>query len=646
MVNVVCAVPECSNTLPKGQRKFCSTKCRQLVDKRKSRAKEKGEVYLLPEKKSNAKAKQPKKQTQAEDGRASARRGPKYENFVAEGIVHEVLGDEITRDDAADLLKVSKAQISRFLSAYQEDLEYEKAQADWEVPSAAIESLESFVTFRERYFLTERGVPFETAPFHERWITSINNSIETGGQLLILSPPRHGKTELLIHFAIYQICKNPNVRIMWVGGNEDIAKNSVSSVLDTLESNARLKEDFCGPMGSFKPRTRTGKSWSKNGFTVSTRTVHGIKSPTMIGIGKGGKILSRDCDIIIADDIEDHASTAQPSARRNTKTWWTTTLASRKEEHTSMLVIGSRQHPEDLYSALIDNEAWDNIVEEAHDSSCTIPELEEEKHVDCMLWSGFRTYKWLMSRKRDSMTTGGQQRFEMVYMNRPGKAGGSIFNIESITNCMDHSTYVGDIPKYSYLVAGLDPAATGYQAAFLWAILDNGEDELLQMVDIENNKGGGIEEAYRVIVEWFDKYQCRHWVIEENNFQKAIRQDPRIKQFANVNAIKLEGHETYKNKWDSRFGISTLSPMFDDRLIVLPFANAESQAKSEMYRKQLMFFGSSGKNKYKSDIVMASWFPMKVLRQLQKEQYADIGIDYTPSYEDFDVVEWNEAPWR
>ena len=50
MVNVVCAVPECSNTLPKGQRKFCSTKCRQLVDKRKSRAKEKGEVYLLPEK--------------------------------------------------------------------------------------------------------------------------------------------------------------------------------------------------------------------------------------------------------------------------------------------------------------------------------------------------------------------------------------------------------------------------------------------------------------------------------------------------------------------------------------------------------------------------------------------------------------------
>ena len=93
---------------------------------------------------------------------------------------------------------------------------------------------------------------------------------------------------------------------MWVGGNEDIAMNSVSSVIDTLDSNEKLKEDFCGPGGSFKPATRTGKSWSQNGFTVSTRTVSGIKSPTMIGIGKGGKILSRDCDLIIADDIEDH----------------------------------------------------------------------------------------------------------------------------------------------------------------------------------------------------------------------------------------------------------------------------------------------------------------------------------------------------
>ena len=70
-----------------------------------------------------------------------------------------------------------------------------------------------------------------------------------------------------------------------------------------------------------------------------------------------------------------------------------------------------------------------------------------------------------------------------------------------------------------------------------------------------------------------------HWVIEENNFQKAIRQDPRIKEYANKNGIILEGHETYKNKWDSHFGVTSLAPMFQDKLIILPYGNAESQVK-------------------------------------------------------------------
>ena len=177
MVNVVCAVPECSNLLPKGQRKFCSDKCRQLIDKRKWRAKKNGEVYILEDKKTNIKAKEPKKKSTAKDGRVSARRGDVYDKFVQDGLVKEVLEDEITRDDAAKILKVSKAQISRFLAAYQEDVELEKAQADWDIPTEAIESLESFKEFRNRYFLTEKGVPFETAPFHEKWINALNLSL-------------------------------------------------------------------------------------------------------------------------------------------------------------------------------------------------------------------------------------------------------------------------------------------------------------------------------------------------------------------------------------------------------------------------------------------------------------------------------------
>ena len=194
-------------------------------------------------------------------------------------------------------------------------------------------------------------------------------------------------------FGVWLIIKNPNVRILWVGGNEEISKNAISSVIDQLENNELLNEELCPPGKSFKPASRTGKAWSQNGFTVGTRTITGIKSPTMVAVGKGGKILSRDCDLIIADDIEDHGTTIQPSAREQTRQWWTTTLSSRKEEHTAVVVIGSRQHPEDLYNFLLENPEFDTIVEEAHSSECILPEGDIEDHQDCMLWASKRTFK-------------------------------------------------------------------------------------------------------------------------------------------------------------------------------------------------------------------------------------------------------------
>ena len=494
--NIICISPECENTLPQKARKYCSDTCKWREQKRKQRYKEQGREYEPEIKESN-------KGTVTQ-----VRRGALYDKFVNEGYALDLIQGRLTRQEIADELKCTSSHISRLLGAFQEDYAKDRQAESWEISDDAEQSLKDFGEFRDRYFLTEMGIPFETADFHVNWIKSINKALLTGGQQMILSPPRHGKTELLIHFVIWLIMRNPNIRIMWVGGNEDIAMNSVMSVMDTLEQNEKLKEDFCGPGGTFKPATRAGKMWSRSGFTVSTRTVAGIKSPTMIGIGRGGKILSRDCDLIIADDIEDHSSTMQPASRENTKNWWTTTLGSRKEEHTAMVLIGSRQHPEDLYSAILESEAWDTIVEEAHDSLCVIPEFEEEDHVDCMLWSGKRTFKWLINRKRDAMTTGGLKNFEMVYLNKAYSDSLRLFNPEQIEKCYDPNIGLGHIPKGAYLVAGLDPAATGYQAGFLWAVETNASEIKLTLVDLENHQGGGLDEAFALIKMWHDKYGC------------------------------------------------------------------------------------------------------------------------------------------
>ena len=594
----------------------------------------------------NRKAYYKRKKLEQASTQMTVSRGEHYEDYVklyAEKVEKKL----IQKQQVAKLLDVSNTIITKMHEAYKVDKVNLKKAEDWETPKEAIESLRKFEDFRDRYFKTETGEKYETADFHQKWINAILTAIDEGNEQMILSPPRHGKTDLLTHFAVWQICKNPNVRIMWVGGNEEIAKNAVGSVLDHLEHNQKLIEDFCIPGQAFKPKNRSGKSWTAGQFTVATRTVTGIKSPTMVAVGKGGKILSRDTDLIIADDIEDHGTTIQPSAREQTRQWWTTTLSSRKEEHTAIVIIGSRQHPEDLYNFLLENPQMHKIVEEAHSAECVKPETEFDEHTDCMLWEKKRSYKWLYSRLQAAETTGGKAIFEMVYLNKAFAEGIAMFDVEEIDSCRDSNRIIGQVPAGVKLIAGLDPASTGYQAAFLWAI--NTDTGKMYMIDIENQKGGGIIQARKTIKKWHEKYNLAHWVIEENGFQKAIRQDTEIKDYSARMGIHLEGHQTQKNKFDPIYGVGSMQQLFEQKLINLPYGSAESETKSNIYRRQLIYFSTgaskqSGRNN-KSDVVMASWFPMRVVRRLQKERLAEVGLDYKPSFGEWDLSNMNEAPW-
>ena len=352
--NTLCTAGDCTVPLPEGRRKYCSDTCAERTKKRAYRANKSTEDF---------------QEIKEVDEQVQKRRGDYYAIMKKKNFFDDILRGDKTKKQVSDILSCSPATVSRAMAAYLED---KAKEAEYEKRSAAVvgeiqeADVDDFVKFRDDYFLTEQGKNYETPDFQRRWISAILDSIQHGKRLMILSPPRHGKTDLLTHFCVYMIAKNPNIRIMWCGGNEDIAKNSVGAVLDHLENNEGLIQDY-GDWDGFRPANRSGKSWSSSQFTVATRTVSGIKSPTLVAIGKGGKMLSRDADLIIADDIEDHGTTVQPSARENTRNWWTTTLQSRKEEHTGMVVIGSRQHPDDLYHHLLDNRAWESIIDRAHD---------------------------------------------------------------------------------------------------------------------------------------------------------------------------------------------------------------------------------------------------------------------------------------
>ena len=146
----------------------------------------------------------------------------------------------------------------------------------------------------------------------------------------------------------------------------------------------------------------------------------------------------------------------QPGARENTRQWWTTTLSSRKEEHTAVVVIGSRQHSDDLYHHLLANDAFESIVESAHDIACSIPDHLEDEHINCLLWPGKRTFKWLMTRQRAAETTGGRKIYEMVYYNQAFVEGTQIFTMDMIDNCMRRSDCMHTHVRWLYKQNSVD----------------------------------------------------------------------------------------------------------------------------------------------------------------------------------------------
>ena len=614
------------------------------------------------------------------------RRGDVYDTIIEYGYLSRLLDGSLSVRTAAEIIGVSEEAIRRGLRAAVEDTEIEAKAKDWTAsgkvaallgptsPPADVEPgtdewwafidemTTAFVAFRDEYFRLPSGALFITSVFHRLWIRQVLNTIWTGGHSMILSPPRHGKSELLVHFCVWLICRNPNVRIAWIGGNKDIAADMVGAVREHLADNEALIEDMLPQGKTFRPKGRASGEWQASKFTVANRTVFGIKASTMVAIGRGGKILSRDMDFIICDDIEDHDSTLIESSRATTRGWFNQDLYSRKEEHTGLFVIGSRQHFDDLYGYLLDSDVFDTIVDSAHDELCDKDPLNEEAHTDCCLFPELRSYKWLMTKKRSAEALGLPHIYEMVYLNRPRPIGGSTFVKEEIEPAFNRDRGLGieNIPPIQpadetaepperrlSLVAGLDPAFTGYQASFCWAYDSVSNQQF--MVDLDNNLGGGVVPALTIMQEWLALYDLRHWVVEANLMRTGLLDDPRIVEWSRANDVYIEPHETQQNKHDEFYGVTSFRRLYIENMIDLPYWGDAARAKTNLYVQQLLAYSDENKRRSntRSDIVMASWFPMRAIRRWQKETQASMSVQYDEDFsgweELFDIGD--EVPW-
>lgn len=528
------------------------------------------------------------------------RKGPLYEQFVADGWPYRIISGELTRTQVSEETGWSQPNITRWMNAWQAEDAKGRLQRTHEADPEVFSDLVAFT----QAFFPKMLVP----DFHLEWTEAIDNTVGTGGRLLLLAPQRHGKSEMLIRYCLMRICRDPNVRILWVGKTEDMASQAVGYIRQQLEHNQGLIEAMLGPGGSFRPAKTSGLSWTDSEFTVNNRTEI-LKSPTMRALGTGGSILGRDADLVILDDPQDRKRCGSPAQRAGDAEWFLTDFLSRKEEETGVAFIMSRQHVEDLPGIVMRDHSqdWDVLMYRAHDPACVKPDEPTEEHQDCVLWPEKRSWRWLLGQKRANV-----DHFSRNYMNDPKTDATTYVTAENLERITDYTRAVGQRPSDCRLIAGIDPAEAKPVAATLWGF-DGIHRHLIDCVEASASVVGLRE----ILAEWPRRYGVREFAFEKNMAGSWLL-DTEVKKLIDSQRLVIHQHYTSRvNKQSNAIGpISMFERMRSDPPeITIPGAQGDGLERIDRLKRTWLLFDPDWANSKHADddLVMASWFPQLII---------------------------------
>ena len=457
--------------------------------------------------------------------------------------------------------------------------------------------------------------------------------------IIVNTPPEHAKsTTITVNYALYQICRNPNIRILVVSKTQAMAQKFLLSIKNRL-THPRYQDLHLafGPPGGFQ---KNSDSWKQDLIYLSSEARDsGEKDPTVQAIGIRGHIYGARADLIIMDDCVDHTNAHEYEKQID---WIQSEVMSRIDnDGGKLLVVGTRLRPKDLYSELRDPMRYpDEKSPWTYFAQPAVLEFKDDYTDWVTLWpktnmppvsgrgipdkDGFYT-KWdgeALSKKRGRMSP---NLWAMVYQQQQVHED-AIFPADAIKGVINGARNIGIIPKGKagnreygmdglVVVAGLDPAMAGYTAAVCIAV--DIATQKRYLLDVSNQPGMKPDAIRELIKDWTDKYQISEWRVEKNAFQAMLTQDREVREYLSLRGATLKEHHTGNNKWDTDFGVASLTTLFHgyeegNNLIEFPSTHMSEGLKSLI--EQLVTWYPDAPKSQKTDCVMAFWFTELAIR--------------------------------
>lgn len=212
---------------------------------------------------------------------------------------------------------------------------------------------------------------------------------------VISLPPRHGKTELLLHAIVWWLAQNPEARLAYASAGADIARKK-SGRARTLAQRAGVR--------------LSQSSHSKSDW----RTLAGDGDGGLWACGAAGQLNGEGFDCLIVDDPHKGRAEAESQVIRDRiYAWLKADALNRLEPNGSIVVCHTRWHPDDVAGRLI-GEGWENV---------TLPAINARGEA---LWPDRWPIDRLLARQRE---LGGPNGYDWVslYQGQPQPSGTALF---------------------------------------------------------------------------------------------------------------------------------------------------------------------------------------------------------------------------
>lgn len=266
-----------------------------------------------------------------------------------------------------------------------------------------------------------RITPQWMEPWHLRPVAELFNRAQYEPVRACVSvPPRHGKTELLLHAIGWWLSRRPATVLAYVTYSGDLAKSKSNRAL-ALAKQSGITLD---------PSTQRADEW---------RTPY---DGGVLATGIGGPLTGHGADVLIIDDPTKNREEAEsPTVRRKVWEWFTSTALTRMEPGSSAIVVHTRWHPDDLIGRLdrgdADGSTWEYV---------NLPAVDEQ---GAALWPERWNEELLDIKRRDV----GEYDWWSMFMGQPRPRGGKLFR---------EATTYGRFPDLegSSILISCDPAAS------------------------------------------------------------------------------------------------------------------------------------------------------------------------------------------